>query len=133
VSDPGPSPPGPFSVERRARSFRFAFRGILKVVRTQHNAWIHAGVTVVAVVAGLLLGVSRLEWGLLILAMVAVWGTEILNTALETLGDATTADPDPLVAAAKDAAAGAVLVAATGAVLIGLLVFGPHLAALWRS
>jgi diacylglycerol kinase (ATP) len=87
----------------------------------------------VAVVAtGLLLGVSRLEWGLLVLAMVVVWTAEIVNTALEFLGDATTADRHPLVAAAKDAAAGAVLVAAVGAALIGALVLAPRLAALWR-
>jgi diacylglycerol kinase (ATP) len=133
VTDPAASSPEPFSARKRARSFRFALRGVLGVLSKEHNAWIHAVATVAVVAGGLLLGVSRLEWGLLILAMVAVWTTEILNTALESLGDATAPDHDPLVAVAKDAAAGAVLVAAIGAALIGVLVLGPHLVALGLS
>ena len=116
-----------FSLRSRGLSFRFAFRGVVAVLKTQHNAWIHAAATVVVVAAGLFFGVSRLEWCLLVLAMVAVWSAEALNTAVEALGDAVSGDQHPLVAQAKDAAAGAVLIAAVGAAIIGLLVFVPRL------
>jgi diacylglycerol kinase (ATP) len=114
-----------------ARAFGDAFRGLAQVLRTQPSAWVHAAATLAVVAAGLLVGVSRLDWGLLALALAAVWTAEILNTAVEWLGDAVTKDAHPLVGAAKDAAAGAVVVAATGAVVVGIVVFGPRLLELW--
>lgn len=97
------------------------------MVRTQHNAWIHVGATVAVVLAAGILQVSALEWAVLVLAMAGVWSTEALNTAVEAMGDALSSERNPLVGFAKDAAAGAVLIAAIGAVLVGLIVFGPHL------
>jgi len=63
--------------------------------------------------------------------MMAVWTAEALNTALERLSNAVTREPNPLVGQAKDAAAGAVLIAAVGAAAIGALVMGPHLLSLF--
>jgi diacylglycerol kinase len=83
--------------------------------------------TVAVVAAGFYLGVSRLEWCLLVLAMVVVWSAEALNTAVEALADAVSADEHPLVAMAKDTAAGAVLIAAVGALVVGALVLVPRL------
>jgi diacylglycerol kinase (ATP) len=81
----------------------------------------------VVVGGGLILGLSRLEWCAVVLACAAVWSAEALNTALELLADATTQEMHPLIGQAKDVAAGAVLVTAIGAAVVGLLVFGPHL------
>ena len=111
----------------RARSFAHAAAGLLAVLVTQHNARIHAVATVLVLVLGLFLGVSRLEWCWLIAAIGAVWTAEAINTALESLADAVAPQPHPLVGRAKDAAAGAVLVAALCAAAIGVLVLGPHL------
>ncbi len=122
----------PFQFTGRLRSFRFALAGIWTVLRSQHNAWVHAAATVVVVAAGLLLGLSASEWAVLVLAMMAVWAAEALNTAFEFLADVTSPQFHPLVKQAKDAAAGAVLIAAIGAVVIGLLVLGPHLLDLIR-
>ena len=122
----------PFQFTERLRSFRFALAGIWTVLRSQRNAWVHAAATVVVVAAGLLLGLSASEWAVLVLAMMAVWTAEALNTALEFLADATSPQFHPLVKQAKDVAAGAVLIAAIGAVVIGLLVLGPHLLDLIR-
>jgi diacylglycerol kinase (ATP) len=108
-------------------SFVYAGRGIAVVVRTQRNAWIHLLATATVVVAGLAVGLSRIEWGLVVLAIVAVWTAEALNTAFELLCDVASPEFHPLVEKAKDVAAGAVLLAAAGAVVIGALVFGPHL------
>ncbi|MFN4349866.1 MAG: diacylglycerol kinase [Hylemonella sp.] len=117
----------PFSFTARLHSFRYALAGLRTLLLTQHNAWLHAAATVVVVVAGLVLGLSRAEWCWLVLAMTMVWMAEALNTALEFLADAVTQEFHPLILQAKDVAAAAVLIAAIGALVIGLLVFGPHL------
>ncbi len=97
------------------------------MLREEHNAWIHGVITIAVCVAGFWLELSRLEWCWIVLAMMAVWTAEGMNTALESLANAMAKDPHPSVRRAKDAAAGAVLIAAVGAVVIGLLVLGPHL------
>ncbi|HEU4649401.1 MAG TPA: diacylglycerol kinase family protein [Gemmatimonadales bacterium] len=116
----------PFQVSARVRSFRYALRGIAVVLHSQHNAWIHAAASLLVVAAGLATGLGRLEWCALVLAIVAVWVAEALNTAFEALCDVASPSLHPMVERAKDVAAGAVLIAAIGAVIIGLLVFVPH-------
>lgn len=119
-----------FDVRDRIRSFRYAANGLRVVVRGEHNAWIHAVMTVAAVALGFLLGITRLEWCAVVIVIGGVWTAEAFNTALELLADAALPERDPRVGAAKDAAAGAVLVAAVAASVVGLLVFGPRLLAL---
>ncbi|HEY6948681.1 MAG TPA: diacylglycerol kinase family protein [Gemmatimonadales bacterium] len=116
-----------FSVAARARSFRYAARGVETLLRSQHNAWIHTAASVAVVGLGFAVGLSRLEWCLVVLAMAAVWSAEAVNTACEALCDVVSPEVHPLVERAKDLAAGAVLLAAGGALVVGLLVFGPHL------
>jgi diacylglycerol kinase len=111
----------------RARSFRYAFAGWWYVLRTQHNAWIHALVSTAVLLLGLWLHITRQEWAILILTMMAVWMAEFMNTALEAVVDMVMPDLHPLAKVAKDIAAAAVLVGAIGAVLIGLLILGPPL------
>ena len=117
----------PFSITGRLRSFVYAVRGVRLMLATQHSAWLHALATTTAVVVGFYLGIDRSEWCWIVLAIVAVWTAEALNTAIELLADVTSPHYHPLIGKAKDVAAGAVLVSAIGAVVIGLLVFGPHL------
>ena len=117
-----------FKYKERLRSFRYAFRGIRILIQSQHNAWIHAFATMAVIIAGMLWGISKEEWIGIILAIVVVWSAEALNTALEFLADAVNPSFHPLVENAKDVAAGAVLLAAIGAVVIGVMIFGPHLA-----
>jgi len=116
-----------FSLKQRIRSFPFAFRGIALIVRLEHNARIHLAATIAVVALGLLLQISLAEWCLLVLAMTVVWSCEAINTAIESLADAAVPEHNPLVGQAKDAAAGAVLVAAIGAATVGFLVLGPPL------
>ena len=111
----------------RARSFRYAFAGWWYVLCTQHNAWIHGLVSTAVLVLGLWLQITRQEWAIIILTMMAVWMAEFMNTALEAVVDMTMPEPHPLAKVAKDVAAAAVLVGAIGAVLIGLLILGPPL------
>jgi diacylglycerol kinase (ATP) len=116
-----------FSPAARLRSFVYAGRGIRKLLASQHNAWIHAVATSVVVGLGLALGVSRLEWIALVGAIMAVWTAEAVNTAFEHLCDVASPEYHPLVEAAKDVAAGAVLICAVGAAIIGAIVLGPAL------
>jgi diacylglycerol kinase len=111
----------------RARSFRYAFAGWWYVLRTQHNAWIHALLSTAVIILGLWLQITRYDWAILILAMMAVWMAEFMNTALEAVVDMTMPEPHPLAKVAKDVAAAAVMVGAIGSVLIGLLILGPPL------
>ena len=110
----------------RLRSIKFAVRGIGTMIRTQHNAWIHAAATVVVITAGALLRLSTAEWCWVVLAIMSVWTAEALNTAFEFLTDVASPGFHPIAEKAKDVAAGAVLLAACGAVVIGALVLGPH-------
>jgi diacylglycerol kinase (ATP) len=119
-----------FSVLARIKSFFYAGRGIKFMIESQHNAWLHALATILIITAGFLIGINIAEWGLIILSIIAVWTAEALNTALEFLADVSSSESNPLVMKAKDIAAAAVLIAAAGALVIGLIIFIPYLAEL---
>ena len=111
----------------RLRSVRCALNGIGVMLRSQHNAWLHAFATAAICALCLALGISTAEWCWIVLAIVAVWTAEALNTAFEFLTDVASPGFHPLAEKAKDVAAGAVLISALGALAIGLLVLGPKL------
>jgi diacylglycerol kinase (ATP) len=121
-----------FSGAARLRSFVFAWRGLVTLLASQHNARIHATATLGVVGAGLAIRLSRYEWLALIFALVSVWTAEALNTAFEFLCDVASPEFHPLVARAKDVAAAAVLICALGAVATAGLVFVPYVALSWR-
>ena len=110
----------PFEFAARIKSVGHALHGIAYVLRSQHNAWIHAAVTILVAGAGFFFHLSSVEWCCIVIAASSVWTAEALNTALELLADAAIEDLHPLVGHAKDVAAGAVLVTAIGAVIVGV-------------
>lgn len=118
----------PFTFSGRVRSFQYAFRGIALMIRSQHNAWLHAVATAGVVAVGLFFQIAPMEWCAVILAMAAVWTAEALNTAFEFLADVASPEFHPLVERSKDVAAGAVLFSAMAAAAVGLTIFYPHLA-----
>jgi diacylglycerol kinase (ATP) len=111
-------------------SFKYAFAGLWYVVRTQRNARIHLSVTAVVVVLGLCLGLSWTEWAIIALTIGLVLAAEAFNTVAEAAVDLVTAEYHPLAKIAKDVAAGAVLLTAITAAIVGLLILGPPL---WRA
>jgi diacylglycerol kinase (ATP) len=121
----------PFQFTGRIRSFYHAIRGVLRMIRCQHNAWIHAAATLIVIGAGLLFRVSSADWCWIILAISIVWTAEALNTAFEFLADAASPEFHPLVRDAKDVAAGAVLITAVAAVVIGAFIFWPYITKLF--
>ena len=122
----------PFEFTGRIRSFSYAIAGILRMIRCQHNAWIHAAATIIAIALGLLFRLSAHEWCWIVLAIAIVWTAEALNTAFEFLADAASPNFSPIVRDAKDVAAGAVLITAIAAVIIGTIIFWPHVEALLK-
>ncbi|MES2877822.1 MAG: diacylglycerol kinase family protein [Pseudomonadota bacterium] len=117
-----------FSIGGRLQSFRFAALGLAFMFRTQHNAWIHLAITGAVVAAGWRLQVSAADWRWLVAAIVLVWFAETMNTAFEYVCDVVSPEFHGSVEKAKDIAAGAVLVCAVGAILLGGLTLWPYLA-----
>lgn len=117
---------------RSLKSFAHAWHGLIHLVRTQPNARFHVLAAALACGAGAGFGVSRAEWLWITAAIALVWSAEAFNTALEDLADALHPERHPGIGRAKDVAAAAVLIAALGAAVIGLLVFTPYLADLLR-
>lgn len=114
------------TVSARVKSFRYAFVGIWTMISSQHNAWIHAAATLLVIVTGVYFGLTKAEWCWIILAVTSVWTAETLNTALEFLVDLVSPEYNPLAGKVKDVAAGAVLITAIGAAIIGLVIMGPY-------
>jgi diacylglycerol kinase len=118
------------NVPKMLGSFVFAWRGLCQVVRHENNARVHLLATVGVGVAGVALGLSVGEWLAVLGLAVLVWVAELVNSAVERLVDLVSPQPHPLARQAKDIAAGAVLVAAIGAAIGGLIIFGPKVGGL---
>lgn len=121
------SPDPKLEIYSRLKSFQYAFDGWRYVIRTQHNAWIHAIVSVAVFALAFWLRLPPRDWAVLILTAMVVWMGEFINTSLEAVVDMNMPEPHPLAKVAKDVAAAAVLVGAMGAAAIGLLIMGPPL------
>ena len=122
----------PFTVVGRVRSLRHATAGLWFVMRSQHNAWLHAAASGLAVVLAVALHVRVRaftvgEWCALVIAIVTVWVAETFNTGLEVLAEAITHERHPILKIAKDIAATAVLLAAAGALVVGSILFVPRI------
>ena len=118
-------------LRRRIDSFRFALAGIRAAFWTEINMRIHLAAALVVVAVAFVLEVTATEWCLLIFCIGIVWAAEIFNTALEALVNLVSPVQHPLAGKVKDLAAGAVLVTAIMAVVVGLFIFMPHLVRLF--
>jgi len=119
-----------FSINKRIKSFKYAFQGIFTLFRNEHNSWIHAFIAIAVIAASFLFNISTFEWIAVIFAIGFVFTAELINSSIEKTIDLITKDINPLAKQAKDLAAGAVLVAAITAAIIGVLIFAPKLIAL---
>ncbi len=107
-------------------SFGYAFAGLWYALRTQRNARVHLVAAILVTLAGVLLHVSALEFAILYIAITGVFIAEMFNTVFEICVDLAKPEYHPLAGIAKDVAAGAVLLSALLAVVIGVFIFGPH-------
>lgn len=119
--------------KKRYNSFKFALRGLNSAVRSEPHMRLHVLSAVGVILAGFVFQVTKLEWCLLAGSIGLVVTAEILNTSIETLTNLVSPKHHPLAGKTKDLAAGAVLIAATTAAVIGLIVFIPYLQELVTS
>src|SRR5215467_16336656 len=116
-----------FSILGRLRSVRHAFAGIAFMLRTQHNAWLHLAATIAVCALGFALRISAADWRWIVVAVLLVWVSEAVNTAFEHLCDVVSPEFHASVKRSKDIAAGAVLITAIGAAILGAMIFLPYL------
>ncbi len=114
-------------INARMRAFGHAFRGWWHVLKTQHNAWIHSVAAMLVIVLCIWLKLPVRDWAVIILAIAMVFTAEFINTAIEAVVDLASPVHHPLAKVGKDVGAGAVLIAAVAAALVGLLILGPPL------
>ena len=114
-------------MQRLIRSFGYAFAGVGYGLRTQANFRIQVLIASGVILAGVVFKLSTTEWAILVVTMMIVLSAELLNTAIEAVVDRVGNETHPLSKIAKDAGAGAVLIGAVGAIIVGVLIFGPRL------
>lgn len=119
--------PARFTLSPRLRSFAYALKGLGFMVRSEPNAKIHLAATCLVIATGLAVGLEAADWRWIIVALVWVWVAEAMNTALEQLCDVVSPSPNQAIGIAKDVAAGAVLVSAIGAAILGAVSVMPYL------
>lgn len=116
-----------FTLRKRLKSFAYAFNGIRLLVMREPNARIHCFAALCVVLLGWLLRLSRGEWVCIAVAIGMVLAAEAFNSSVEALADAVSPEYNEAVGRAKDLAAGAVLILAFAAAVVGLLIFIPKL------
>jgi len=108
-------------------SFSNAFSGILLLFKSQANARIELGVTLVVIIAGFVFGISTAEWLVILFCIALVLSLEGINTAIELFADKLHPGFDTEIGKVKDVAAGAVLIASILAAIIGIVIFAPRI------
>lgn len=111
-------------------SFGHAIDGLWHLIRTQRNFRIHLALAVLVALLATLLRFTAQEWAVLALTVALVLALEGLNTGIEIAVTLASPERRPEAKAAKDIAAGMVLLAALAALIVGALLFTPHLQAL---
>jgi diacylglycerol kinase len=122
-----PPEPQKSSLVKFIAGFGFAFSGLWYALRTQRNTRVHVVIATLAILMGIFLHISTIEFAMIFVAITGVFIAEMFNTAFELCVDLASPTYHPLAKIAKDVAAGAVLLSAMLSIVIGLFVFGPHL------
>jgi diacylglycerol kinase (ATP) len=116
-----------FTFRKRMASFKYAFNGILLLLRYEHNAWLHCFIGVCVIIAGFLLEISATEWIAVVIVCGCVMATEALNTAIERLADVVSPEYNEAIKKVKDLSAGGVLFISLAAATVGAIIFIPKL------
>ena len=116
-----------YDLKKQLHSFGYAWKGVRCCIGREQNLSFHLIAMILTVIAGFILGITRMEWIMVILCIGVVIAAELFNTAIEKLVDLVSPERHPIAGQVKDIAAGAVLVCAATAAIIGLIVFIPYL------
>ncbi|MCI6677273.1 MAG: diacylglycerol kinase family protein [Clostridiales bacterium] len=107
------------------RSFGYAFEGIDTCIKKERNMKIHCMMAIFVIIAGMICKISVIEWCICFILFGLIMALELVNTAVEATVDLITEERKPLAKIAKDTAAGAVLIAAIMAAVVGCIIFLP--------
>ena len=116
-----------FTFRKRLASFRYAFNGIRLLIQKEHNAWIHCFAAICVVIAGFFFGLSQTEWIAVVIVIGAVLSAEAIYSSIESLADLVSPEYNEIIKKTKDLAAGAVLIMAIAAAIVGSIIFFPKL------
>lgn len=117
----------PFNIRKRLKSFSYAWNGIRLFIGKEHNSWIHCTAITLVTCAGFYFNITRGEWIAVLLCFALVLAAEAFNTAIEYLVNLVSPTRHPIAGQVKDIAAGAVLICAVFAAIIGLIIFIPYI------
>jgi len=131
MNDEKPIPEEEVDFSRRARrswiqKFSDACRGVKIAVRAEVSFFVHLFITMIVVLTGAVLGLSRLEWCLIVLCIATTLSAEMFNTAIEKMARVVTQETNPEIRDVLDIASGAVLLIALGAAVLGVLILSVH-------
>lgn len=116
-----------FSINKRLKSFGYAFNGLKILVKEEHNSRIHIVAAICVLIAGFIFKLSALEWIAIVFAIGLVIALEIFNSAIENISDFVSPDRHDTIKKIKDLSAAGVLIGALTALIIGLIVFVPKI------
>ncbi len=122
-----------FKMNSMLKSFGFAFQGIFHLIKKERNFKIQFAVFILVLFSAFYFQLSKYEWIVLLVCSMIVLSLEAINTSVEQLCDLTESNINPKVKIIKDVAAGAVLIASLFSIVIGLIIFTPHIYKLVES
>ena len=115
-----------YDLQKQLRSFGYAWKGIQSCVGKEQNLSFHLIAAMAVIIAGIVLRITRTEWIMVVMCIGTVIAAELFNTAIEKLVDLVSPERHPVAGRVKDIAAGAVLICAVAAAIIGLIIFIPY-------
>lgn len=108
-------------------STKYSLEGLIYAYRHEKSLWIHAGISIVSIILGLVLQISLTQWSIILIGIGVILAIELINTAIEAVVDMVTLEYNDLAKIAKDCGSAATFVATTIGLIIGIVVFGPKI------
>ncbi len=115
------------------RSFGYAFEGVWHAIKNNRNLRIDIVVAFGVIVLGIFFHVASIEMNILAIMILLVVSAEMINTAIEEMVDLIIKEHREEAKIAKDVSAGMVLLTAIGSVIVGILIFVPHMLKLFHT
>ena len=114
-------------IKRFIKSFKYATEGIIVTLKSEQNIKVHVFIMMLVIIFGIILKINKIEWIICIILFGIVISSEFFNTAIETIVDMVCPEKNDKAKIAKDTAAGAVLINAIAAFIIGGIIFFPKI------
>ncbi|RLD67756.1 MAG: diacylglycerol kinase [Bacteroidetes bacterium] len=116
-----------FSIKKRLTSFRYAINGLKILIKNEHNSRIHLVAMIVAIILGIILKISNLEWIAIVMVIGFVFSIEIINSAIENIADFVSPNYNEIIKKVKDLSAAAVLISALVSLIVSIIIFIPKI------